>query len=103
MSPSKRLLFNPLCDQMVYIMAINRIYKAMPTVAIRGIVAETYDLPENDICTITYKVSEDAVSGDVINLVLQVPTYQLGVDKSGNEVYDVEKQVETKNLVLTVE
>ena len=72
-------------------------------VAIRGVVAETYDLPDNDICTITYKVSEDAASGDVINVILQVPSYQLGLDESGNDVYSVNEDIILNNITFTVE
>ncbi len=71
-------------------------------VAIRGIVAETYDLPDNDICTVTYKVSEEAVTGDVINVILQVPSYQLGLDESGNDVYSVNDEIILNNITLTV-
>ena len=71
--------------------------------AIRGIVAETYDLPDNDVCTIKYKVSEDAVPGDVINVILQVPAYQLGLDESGNDVYSVNEDVVLNNITFTVE
>ncbi len=71
--------------------------------AIRGIAAETVKLEDADICTVTYTVSEDAVSGDVINLMLQVPSYQIGLDESGNDVLDVEASVVLNNLVLRVE
>lgn len=71
--------------------------------AIRGIVAETYDLPDNDVCTIKYKVSEDSVPGDVINVILQVPAYQLGLDESGNDVYSVNEDVVLNNITFTVE
>lgn len=72
-------------------------------VAIRGISAQTFDLPDNDVCTITYKVSEEAVTGDVINIVLQVPSYQLGLDESGNDVYSVNEELTLNNITLTVE
>ncbi|MBR3768033.1 MAG: hypothetical protein IKL10_07335 [Clostridia bacterium] len=71
-------------------------------VAVRGIVSTTYDLPDNNIYRLDYKVSGDATSGDKLSVMAQVPTYQVGFDKSGNDVYSVEEEIQINNLVLTV-
>ncbi len=71
--------------------------------AIQGYVAETVNLEDADICTVTYTVSEQAEAGDIINVMLQVPSYQLGIDESGNDVIDVEAILTLNNLVLAVE
>ncbi len=69
-------------------------------VIVRGIVASTYDVLDDDICEITYIVSQDAPAGTKINLTASVPVYQIGADKSGNDVLSV--SCETKGLVLEV-
>ena len=70
-------------------------------VVVRGMVAATYDVTDDDICNITYKVGDDVPSGTKINLTLQVPTYQLGLDESGNDIYDVDCTLQ--GLVLEVQ
>lgn len=70
-------------------------------VAVTGMVATTYDVLDDDICNITYKVKEDALPGTKINLTVQVPTYQLGTDESGNDFYNVE--CNSQGLVLEVQ
>ncbi len=69
-------------------------------VIVRGIVAATYDVLDDDICEITYKISEDAPQGTKINLTTRAPLYQVGMDESGNDVLSV--NCETKGLVLEV-
>ena len=45
-------------------------------------------------------VKDDVAAGTKISLTLQVPTYQLGVDESGNDIYNVECSLQ--GLVLEV-
>lgn len=71
-------------------------------VAVRGIVASTTDVMDNSVCKITYKVADTAVSGDKIAVTVQIPSYQLGVDETGNEVYSVTDAIIVNNLVVTV-
>lgn len=67
---------------------------------VRGMVASTYDILDDDVCEIIYKVRDDASSGTKINLTLQVPVYQLGLDETGNDVYSVKCALQ--GLVLEV-
>ena len=69
-------------------------------VIVRGIVADTYDVLDDDMCEITYKVSESAPEGTKINLTVSVPVYQVGMDESGNDVMSV--VCKTEGLVLEV-
>ncbi len=69
-------------------------------VIVRGMSASTYDVADEDMCVITYKVKDDVAAGTKISLTLQVPTYQLGVDESGNDIYNVECSLQ--GLVLEV-
>ncbi len=69
-------------------------------VILRGMVAATYDVADDDMCNITYKVKDDVPAGTKISLTLQVPTYQLGVDESGNDIYNVDCTLQ--GLVLEV-
>lgn len=69
-------------------------------VILRGMVAATYDVTDDDMCVITYKVKEDVPAGTKISLTLQVPTYQLGLDESGNDIYNVDCTLQ--GLVLEV-
>ena len=71
-------------------------------VVVRGMVASTYDVLDEDVCIVTYKVADEAESGSKINLTLQVPIYQVGFDKSGNDVYDVNSSVILNGIVLEV-
>lgn len=83
------------------ILAANKEAKgAEEYVIVRGIVAATYDVLDDDICEITYKVSEDAAKGTKINLTTRTPVYQVGMDESGNDVLSV--TCETNGLVLEV-
>lgn len=68
---------------------------------VRGMVASTYDVFDEDICTVTYKVSEAAAAGTKINLTLQAPIYRIGFDESGNDVYNVDCALQ--GLVLEVQ
>ncbi len=68
---------------------------------VRGMVASTYDVIDEEICTVTYKLKEDAVAGTKINLTLQVPIYRIGLDESGNDIYSV--NCELQGLVLEVQ
>ena len=70
---------------------------------INGFVVETVNLEDADICTVTYTVSEQAKAGDIINVMLSVPSFQVGIDESGNDVLDVEASLILNNLVFTVE
>ena len=72
-------------------------------VVVRGMVASTESIADEDICTITYKVSEDAASGSKINLNLQIPLYQVGFDKSGDDVYEISESIVLENLILEVQ
>lgn len=84
------------------ILAANREEKAGEEyVIVRGMVAATYDVTDDDMCTVTYKVKDDVPSGSKISLTLQVPTYQLGLDESGNDIYNVECTLQ--GLVLEVQ
>ncbi len=75
----------------------------MKPVVIRGIVAAAYDILDDDICTITYIVNEDVPAGTKITLSVQVPSYQLALDKSGNDVYSVNDSMPIQGLVLEVQ
>ena len=70
-------------------------------VTVRGMVAATYDVLDDDICEIKYIVKEDVPAGTKINLTLQVPTYKLGLDASGNDIYSVDPELQ--GLVLEVQ
>lgn len=72
-------------------------------VVVRGMVAATYDILDDNICTVTYKVSEKAPSGTKLNLTVQSPMYQVGLDESGNDVYSVSDKIEFNGLVLEVQ
>ncbi len=72
-------------------------------VAVRGMVATTCDLLDDNICVIQYKVPEDAKSGDEIVFAVQVPLFQIGTDANGSDVYSVSSDVVTENLTLIVE
>lgn len=85
------------------ILAANYMTEEDPAyVALRGIVASTCNIADNDVYSFEYKVSDDAVSGDKISVVAQIPMYQVGTDETGNEVYAVNEYIEINNLVLTV-
>ena len=71
-------------------------------VAVRGIVASTTDIMDDDIYSIEYKVADDVESGAKLCVNIQVPAYQLGIDERGDEVYSVTEDVQINNLVLTV-
>ncbi len=84
------------------ILAANREEKADEEyVILRGMVAATYDVADDDMCVITYKVKDDVPAGTKISLTLQVPTYQLGFDESGNDIYNVDCTLQ--GLVLEVQ
>ena len=72
-------------------------------VIIRGMVASTVDIFDENICTVKYKVSEDAVSGSKLNVNLQVPLYLVGVDESGDDVYEIRDNIVLENLVLEIQ
>ncbi len=73
------------------------------SVIIRGMVAATFDVYDRDVCTISYKISEDVEAGSKISLSLRCPLYQLGLDASGNEVYSVGENIVLNGLVLEVQ
>lgn len=84
------------------ILAANKEEKAGEEyVILRGMVAATYDVADDDMCVITYKVKDDVPAGTKISLTLQVPTYQLGFDESGNDIYNVDCALQ--GLVLEVQ
>ena len=84
------------------ILAANREEKADEEyVILRGMVAATYDVADDDMCVITYKVKDDVPAGTKISLTLQVPTYKLGFDESGNDIYNVDCTLQ--GLVLEVQ
>lgn len=78
-------------------------YESTECVVVRGMVATTCDLTDDNICVVTYTVPEDAKSGDELPITLQVPLYQLGTDDSGSDVYSVSANVIIENLTLIVE
>lgn len=71
-------------------------------VVIRGMVASTYDVLDENVCIIKYKVSDAAAAGTKISFSLKCPLYQVGLDESGNDVYSVEGNVSLNGLVLEV-
>ena len=71
-------------------------------VAIRGIVATAFDLLDNDIYRIDYKVSDKVQSGDKLNFNLQVPSFELALDASGNDIFAVNEYLQTNNLTVSV-
>ena len=73
------------------------------SVIVRGMVADTCDVLDADVCTIKYKVSEDASSVSKISVTLQVPLYQVCLDKSGNDAYEIGESIELENLILEVQ
>ena len=89
------------CPSEVILAANNESKAGEEYVIVRGMVAATYDVTDDDICNITYKVSDDVPTGTKINLTLQAPTYQLGLDESGNDVYNVDCTLQ--GLVLEVQ
>ena len=66
-------------------------------------VATTCDLIDDNVCVIKYKVSDDVKSGDELILTVKVPSYELGIDKNGNDVYSVASDVITEMLTLIAE
>ncbi len=78
-------------------------YESAECVVVRGMVATTCDLTDDNISVITFTVPEDVKSGDELLISLQVPLYQLGTDEGGSDVYSVSANVITENLTLIVE
>lgn len=88
------------CPSELILAANNKEEYGEEYVIVRGMSASTYDVADEDMCVITYKVKDDVAAGTNISLTLQVPTYQLGVDESGNDIYNVECSLQ--GLVLEV-
>ena len=72
-------------------------------VAVQGMVARTCDLLDDNICVISYKVSDDVKTGDKLVLTVRVPSYSVGTDESGNDTYSVGEDVITETLTLIAE
>ncbi len=83
-------------------LAANYMEGEVAYVAVRGIVATAFDIDDKNVCTIVYKVPENAKTGDTFEIKVECPVYQLAVDSSGNDVYDVNETVVTNSLTLTV-
>lgn len=73
-----------------------------PYVAIRGIVATCVDILDNDIYTIKYIVSDNAVSGDEIEIKIKCPMFQVAFDENGNDVSNCAQNMEFSALSFTV-
>lgn len=84
------------------ILASNVVEDDPQTVIVRGMVAATADIYDKEVCTIKYKVSEDAKAGTKVSFSLLCPLYQIGFDESGNDVYSLGDNINLKGLVLEV-
>lgn len=71
-------------------------------VAIRGIIATAYDIPDNDIYKIDYKVSDEVKSGDKLTFTVDSPSFELALDASGNDIYSVSEYLQVNNLTVNV-
>ena len=88
------------CPSELILAANNREEAGEEYVIVRGMSAATYDVADEDMCVITYKVKDDVAAGTKISLTLQAPTYQLGFDESGDDIYNVDCNLQ--GLVLEV-
>ena len=89
------------CPTELILAANNREEAGEEYVIVRGMSAATYDIADEDMCVITYKVKDDVAAGTKISLTLQAPTYQLGFDESGDDIYNVDCSLQ--GLVLEVQ
>lgn len=70
---------------------------------ISGYTMYTCDFPNNDICEITYKIPENAKSGDKYTVTLSILDFQAGTDKDGAECISIADKIIMNNVEFTVE
>ena len=68
-----------------------------------GIIFSACDLTDNDMFVITYRVSEDAVSGDELSLTVNTSSFHLATDETGDETADIFNSVLCNGISLKVE
>lgn len=67
-----------------------------------GYVAETIDIDDADILSVTFTVSEDAEVGTETEVALNIDEMKLGIDKGGAETYDVWNSYETFTVKVKI-
>lgn len=70
---------------------------------VSGYTMYTYDFPNNDICEITYKIPDNAKSGDKYAVTLSILDFQAGTDKDGAECISIADKIIMNNIEFTVE
>ncbi len=68
-----------------------------------GMIFTACDLTDNDMFVITYRVSEDAVSGEELSLTVSTSSFLLATDETGNETEDIFNNVLCNGVSLKVE
>ena len=71
-------------------------------VDLTAIIATTSTVKSLDMLTVTYKVSEDAASGDELIVEGSFRQFLVGTDESGDETADVTDLIPFESLTLTV-
>ena len=63
----------------------------------------TYDIENMDLMTVTYRIADDAKTGDKIKVQANFTQLLVGTDPSGDETVEKKGEVSVAPLVLTIE